>query len=351
MRVLGILAIAFVLTRGFQLDLHSCKPVENRDFKITELHCELTRNGLYTFNGERPQLQYIDTILINRVNEHSLIQIEKPGVLKTIREAIEVYVTDGVCFPTTTPMTTSIKLEETGEPEILEKTTDTMTTNIKLEETGEPEILEETTKQDDRSSFRPFHKSEHTTGPGVDTEHSSQDDIPSSIVWIYPTVTAIIDSFIYITVSLLTLTFAIMRRYPELRRFTPFLQPENLNQLDVQPMAPAQPMEPIQPIAPPQPMPPIQPLAPVQPMPPIQPMAPVQHTCITRSSSASSESVKDVLILLCGKDDSIENVRLLVHESILLANSIGARGQRLGNPSTETPAAKGMNVTFLPNFG
>ncbi|VDH93858.1 Hypothetical predicted protein [Mytilus galloprovincialis] len=63
------------------------------------------------------------------------------------------------------------------------------------------------------------------------------------------------------------------------------------------------------------------------------------------------ESVKDVLILLCGKDDSIENVRLLVHESILLANSIGARGQRLGNPSTETPAAKGMNVTFLPNFG
>lgn len=115
MRVLGILAIAFVLTRRFQLDLHSCKPVENRDFKITELHCELTRNGLYTFNGERPQLQYIDTILINRVNEHSLIQIEKPGVLKTIRvaigncnsviapKAIEVYVTDGVCFPVSTP--------------------------------------------------------------------------------------------------------------------------------------------------------------------------------------------------------------------------------------------------------
>lgn len=60
-------------------------------------------------------------------------------------------------------MTTSIKLEETGEPEILEKTTDTMTTNIKLKVTGEPEILEETTKQDDRSSFRPFHKSEVNT--------------------------------------------------------------------------------------------------------------------------------------------------------------------------------------------
>ncbi|CAG2198573.1 unnamed protein product [Mytilus edulis] len=57
------------------------------------------------------------------------------------------------------------------------------------------------------------------------------------------------------------------------------------------------------------------------------------------------ESVKDVLIVLCGKDDNIENVRLLVHESILLANSVGARGQRLStsNPSTDTPAAKGSD--------
>ena len=60
------------------------------------------------------------------------------------------------------------------------------------------------------------------------------------------------------------------------------------------------------------------------------------------------ESVIDVLIVLCGKDDNIENLRLLVHESILLANSVGARGQRLStsNPSTDTPAAKGMNVSF-----
>ncbi|VDI58270.1 Hypothetical predicted protein [Mytilus galloprovincialis] len=53
--------------------------------------------------------------------------------------------------------------------------------------------------------------------------------------------------------------------------------------------------------------------------------------------AGKNESVKDVLILLCGKDDSIENV----HESILLANSVGARGQRLSNQSTDTPAAKG----------
>ncbi|XP_076090318.1 uncharacterized protein LOC143062538 [Mytilus galloprovincialis] len=38
-------------------------------------------------------------------------------------------------------------------------------------------------------------------------------------------------------------------------------------------------------------------------------------------------------------------MRLLVHESILLANSVGARGQRLStsNPSTDTPAAKGSD--------
>ncbi|VDI46410.1 Hypothetical predicted protein [Mytilus galloprovincialis] len=66
---------------------------------------------------------------------------------------------------------------------------------------------------------------------------------------------------------------------------------------------------------------------------------------IAQFEKLTGESVKDVLIVLCGKDDNIENVRLLVHESILLANSVGARGQRLStsNPSTDTPAAKGSD--------
>ncbi|XP_076093963.1 uncharacterized protein LOC143064766 [Mytilus galloprovincialis] len=66
---------------------------------------------------------------------------------------------------------------------------------------------------------------------------------------------------------------------------------------------------------------------------------------IAQFEKLTGESVKDVLIVLCGKDDNIENVRLLVHESILLDNSVGARGQRLStsNPSTDTPAAKGSD--------
>ncbi|CAG2202826.1 unnamed protein product [Mytilus edulis] len=66
---------------------------------------------------------------------------------------------------------------------------------------------------------------------------------------------------------------------------------------------------------------------------------------IAQFEKLTGESVKDVLIVLCGKDDNIENLRLLVHESILLANSVGARGQRLStsNPSTDTPAAKGSD--------
>ncbi|VDI23460.1 Hypothetical predicted protein [Mytilus galloprovincialis] len=66
---------------------------------------------------------------------------------------------------------------------------------------------------------------------------------------------------------------------------------------------------------------------------------------IAQFEKLTGESVKDVLIVLCGKDDNIENMRLLVHESILLANSVGARGQRLStsNPSTDTPAAKGSD--------
>ncbi|VDH93857.1 Hypothetical predicted protein [Mytilus galloprovincialis] len=86
-------------------------------------------------------------------------------------------------------MTKNIK--ETHKSQILEETTiDTAATMT--EKTGEPLIFFKTTKQDDSSSFRPFQKSELTTGWGVDTELSSQDDIPSSIVRIYPTVTAII---------------------------------------------------------------------------------------------------------------------------------------------------------------
>ncbi|XP_071177955.1 uncharacterized protein [Mytilus edulis] len=66
---------------------------------------------------------------------------------------------------------------------------------------------------------------------------------------------------------------------------------------------------------------------------------------IAQFEKLTGESVKDVLIVLCGKDDNIENLRLLVHESILLANSVGARGQRLStsNPSTDTSAAKGSD--------
>ena len=66
------------------------------------------------------------------------------------------------------------------------------------------------------------------------------------------------------------------------------------------------------------------------------------------------ESVKVVLIVLCGKDDNIENLRLLVHESILLANSVGARGQRLStsNPSTDHRYTSGERngCFFLPFF-
>ncbi|VDI53575.1 Hypothetical predicted protein [Mytilus galloprovincialis] len=61
---------------------------------------------------------------------------------------------------------------------------------------------------------------------------------------------------------------------------------------------------------------------------------------IENDNSVERESLKDVSII-CGKDDSIGNVRLLVHESILLAYSVGARSQRLRNPSsTDTQRRK-----------
>jgi hypothetical protein len=63
------------------------------------------------------------------------------------------------------------------------------------------------------------------------------------------------------------------------------------------------------------------------------------------------ESVKDVLTL-SGNDDSIENIRLIVHKSIILTNSLGPRGQRLSNPNapkTDTSATKGMGL-FLFTF-
>ncbi|CAG2246538.1 unnamed protein product [Mytilus edulis] len=69
---------------------------------------------------------------------------------------------------------------------------------------------------------------------------------------------------------------------------------------------------------------------------------------IAQFEKLTGESVKDVLIVLCGKDDNIENLRLLVHESILLANSVGARGQRSdgkaaqGDPSTTNQQLQAM---------
>ncbi|XP_052078011.1 uncharacterized protein LOC127715945 [Mytilus californianus] len=71
---------------------------------------------------------------------------------------------------------------------------------------------------------------------------------------------------------------------------------------------------------------------------------------IAEFEKLTGESVKDVSTL-CGKNDSIENVRLLVHESIILANSLGARGQRLSSQNTsptETPAAKGSGTKAVP---
>lgn len=52
---------------------------------------------------------------------------------------------------------------------------------------------------------------------------------------------------------------------------------------------------------------------------------------------------KDVLIL-AGKDDSIENIRILTHESINLANSMGPKGQKFTPVPATSTAAKGMRV-------
>lgn len=66
--------------------MHFCDPVEDRlKFEITELSCNLEKNGLFTFRSERPQLQNVRIIKINRVTEHSLVKVVNVGHLQIIR--------------------------------------------------------------------------------------------------------------------------------------------------------------------------------------------------------------------------------------------------------------------------
>ena len=114
-----IILSIITITRGYELDMHSCDPVEDRlKFEITELSCNLEKNGLFTFRSERPQLQNVRIIKINRVTEHSLVIVVNVGQLQIIRvqsgqcssimapESVTVYVNGNLCSPVTQSVST-----------------------------------------------------------------------------------------------------------------------------------------------------------------------------------------------------------------------------------------------------
>ena len=105
--ILSILAAS----GAYELDIHSCEPVEDRQsFQIVELNCKINKNGLFTYSSERPQLQNVRVVQINRVTEHSLVKILNVGQLQIIRvqsgqcssimppESVNVYVKGHLCL-------------------------------------------------------------------------------------------------------------------------------------------------------------------------------------------------------------------------------------------------------------
>ena len=76
----------FIIVQGYELNIHLCDPVDDRlQFEIIEICCNLDRNGLFTFNSKRPQLENVQLIAINRLTDHSFVKVENAGKLQAIR--------------------------------------------------------------------------------------------------------------------------------------------------------------------------------------------------------------------------------------------------------------------------
>ena len=102
---------------GYQL-IRSCQQKEDFSYRIVGLECDITNHGLYTFNGNLPQLKYVVTITVNQITEHSFVKITNPGELKKIS------VHRGICANIDAPR--MVKVYVNGHPCGVERNPDSV---------------------------------------------------------------------------------------------------------------------------------------------------------------------------------------------------------------------------------